>query len=1259
MAEVAEMVGSRFTVLRRLGAGGMGVVYEAYDRERDERVALKTLARCDGDALYRFKREFRALADITHPNLVSLFELIASDRGWFFTMELVAGKPLLAALRAQNTPSVGRRKLVTADDEPPTAQLGTKRRSGVFATDACEPRPSTTEILPHDVVRKTFIQLATALDALHRASRVHRDVKPSNVMVTPDGRVVVLDFGIVGELGHGRVRRGSIVGTPAYMSPEQAEPDAVPSPAGDWYSFGVVLYEALAGRRPFLGSTTQVLTAKRLIEPPSLCDLAPDTPADLVALCHELLAHDPARRPSGAEVRRRIAGSEVELPQEVSVGGGANGGFVGRSAELRRLEQALVDARAGRARAVLVHGTSGMGKTCLVEHVLATVEGDDDVVVLRGRCYERESVPYKALDSLVDALSQWLVEQPDDLVAAMLPADVGILASAFPVLLNVPAIASRRAEIGSSDAALRRRALRALSELLRAIAAQKTLVLFADDVQWGDVDSAGVLADLGAAHHARTLLFATYRRENRDRSAFLDAFFRHAGAAGTSFDEIAIDPLSDEDLRVLTRSILGGRRDVEEVVRHVVDEAGGSTYLALELARHAATHDGPGAHASLHSVIRSRVAQLSPDARRLLETLAVSGAPLPRRVLEEAAGSAARMRSFVELTTRGFAKTVRAQSETLDTQHDSVREAVLLGTEPTAQREIHAALAAALERESAPDVHAVARHWFHAWPSAPAPVVFEACVRAGERAAESYAWDDALLHLERARLVAGDSAIPLDGDFFRRHGLAAARSGRAEVATRSIQSALELVVEPVVRADLRFELAKIHLGQLDIAASGVEANWGLAELGMRAFAPGAWSIVAALLATVVEIVVRRVRPAGEPSKREIGVKANLLLTVGVASYFRMSVLAQVHAMLQLRRAIVPLGHSAELASWYGMFGVYAAAAGLRRVTAWALRSATSVRASVDPTTAARVAQYRGHALNMGGDPVGGTAALAQALVVHGHALENMDYLTAVADLAGAHLLRGRAREGLEWTSRGLERAGIDRGARRLTEGHTYRCYAATLLALLGRVDEGRTHLEEFARSVRDSSGDRWRRAQWLAHSALFFAEVGGHPADFEAIVRDFSALGLAPRRVPFQIRHVFVAQAMVRLAQVDGSPASIRRWKKARSALAGAAAGHPTLRAHFAALDAAWHAYRGDEAASARSLETAARFADETENELVRWDVFRQRALAARRAGDEARYEADRACALAIARAQGWTVREARLTARTDDDPRWFYGGDR
>ena len=220
---------SRFRVIRRLGAGGMGVVYEVHDGTRDEVVALKTLLQTGAADFYRLKREFRSLSDVAHPNLVCLYELFVEDDRCFFTMELVNGVSFIDYVRGANRAPRSDDRLV-------------------------------------DALR----QLIDGVSALHRGGKLHRDVKPSNVLVTPAGRVVILDFGLLTELlpqnaaGAGYV----MAGTPAYMAPEEGT-GATPSEASDWYGVGVTLYRALTGVLPFAGPTLDVLRQKRTSDPPA------------------------------------------------------------------------------------------------------------------------------------------------------------------------------------------------------------------------------------------------------------------------------------------------------------------------------------------------------------------------------------------------------------------------------------------------------------------------------------------------------------------------------------------------------------------------------------------------------------------------------------------------------------------------------------------------------------------------------------------------------------------------------------------------------------------------------------------------------------------------------------------------------------------------------------------------------------------------------------------------------------------------------
>ncbi|HVZ35508.1 MAG TPA: serine/threonine-protein kinase, partial [Polyangiaceae bacterium] len=224
----APLTLGRFTILDRLGSGAMGTVYAAFDPERGANVALKLLTRTDAIGVYRIKREFRSLSRLAHPNLVTLHELFQAHGCWFFSMQLVPG--------------------VRFDDWIRGAE------------------PSQREAR----LRAMTLQLARAVGAIHDAGKLHCDLKPSNVRVTPEGRVVVLDFGLVSEsslAGEGHSSPIEIAGTPGYMAPEQAA-GKPPTTASDWYAVGVMLFEALTGRLPFAGTPSQIIADKQRLDAP-------------------------------------------------------------------------------------------------------------------------------------------------------------------------------------------------------------------------------------------------------------------------------------------------------------------------------------------------------------------------------------------------------------------------------------------------------------------------------------------------------------------------------------------------------------------------------------------------------------------------------------------------------------------------------------------------------------------------------------------------------------------------------------------------------------------------------------------------------------------------------------------------------------------------------------------------------------------------------------------------------------------------------
>ena len=249
--------GARFDVRGVLGRGANGIVYRVHDRDTGREVALKTLVSPDVEQVYHLKGEFRSLAKIAHPNLVQLEELVVTDDACFFTMELVDGTTLSAWASAL------------------PASEKVERLKGVA------------------------LQLAAGIAALHDAGKLHRDIKPTNILVAQDERAVLVDFGLCTELRLVERRRNDLVGTLLYMAPEQAWGKPL-SRAADWYALGAVLYEAVAGRLPFEEEGARLVFAKEKV-PPIPDAISPDA-MPLLDLARALMDPFPDRRPQPAAI---------------------------------------------------------------------------------------------------------------------------------------------------------------------------------------------------------------------------------------------------------------------------------------------------------------------------------------------------------------------------------------------------------------------------------------------------------------------------------------------------------------------------------------------------------------------------------------------------------------------------------------------------------------------------------------------------------------------------------------------------------------------------------------------------------------------------------------------------------------------------------------------------------------------------------------------------------------------------------------------
>ncbi len=496
------------------------------------------------------------------------------------------------------------------------------------------------------------------------------------------------------------------------------------------------------------------------------------------------------------------------------------GALFGRQAELGQLEDALAQLKSGTGVTVLVDGTSGVGKTALVEHFLTTAERPD-VIVLRGRCYEREQVPYQGIDSLIDDICRLLRDLDHVAAVTVLPRHLGALVRLFPVLEAVPAVAERLGQerVGYADEReTRRQAFGALRVLLGRIADRHPLIVHIDDLQWGDADTAGLLRDVLRPPDAPVmLLILAYRSEDQERSPCLSVLSKEPIGAE---NRVHLGPLSSDAAEALVREQLPAKQNTLDV-RRLVTEAGGNPFLLQEVVHFAGLQPADGSSTSLDvpTALRSRVDRLPPAALELLQMVAVAGHPVTEAVAWDAVARrvAAPTRPPPELWDPLIKEhLVRfsgpRETQLVETLHDRIREAVLASITTERARACHECLAIALEQAGGADPEVLAHHHES---SGNLDKALEFTVVAATQATNTLAFDRAVRLLERAVNFVGQKH-PQRLELLEKLGEALGNAGRCKDSAGNYLEAAE-AAEREARIALRRRAADQYFfaGQID------------------------------------------------------------------------------------------------------------------------------------------------------------------------------------------------------------------------------------------------------------------------------------------------------------------------------------------------------------------------------------------------------------------------------------------------------------
>jgi len=666
--ETGDVVGGRYRIEALLGTGGTARVWLAEDAVEGQRVAFKEIEATPStgpdeieESALMFRREFFAMKRLQHPFTLKVYDCgILPSGNRYITMERVEGVDLRARVREQ--------------------------------------------VLDSQEAFDLLMRLAHTLAFIHARLFVHCDIKADNVRMLPDGSIKLMDFGLMHQLGTPTM--GRLWGTAAYIAPEWIGGSAIDGRA-DLYSLGVLGFFSVTGQHPFHAATVQeLLRAHRIAEPPMPSSLVPSVHPELERILLRLLAKDPAARfQSANELVAAIAQVSARVPSEEPLAARASylhlPTVVGRKKEAARLEEALLMAERGDARALLIAAPAGTGKSRLL-HELELYAKLSDVTFAFGQCHAEGLAPLaplrRVLRLLLPVTPAELVERIRGPLAPLLPPEYG---------RDAPPEGAPRPRRAAAEEKLI--VFEALSQWLTELAEVHRFVLCFEDLHWADdatVEHLNVV--IRALHGTRGLVCGTFRSDELTRlSPIYHTIF--AGAA----EVLELSPLSREHLRELVALALPGFEVPEAFIANLHATTLGNVFFATEclralveqgaLRRSAGRWYAGGDLArvplprSIGEAIGMRLSTLSPEHLDFLQRTAPAGRVLDMTLLR-AAAEREDERLFLSLDEAVERQFLQYSGGHYHFTHDTVHKTVYDATPEADRRRHHGRIAEHLER---------------------------------------------------------------------------------------------------------------------------------------------------------------------------------------------------------------------------------------------------------------------------------------------------------------------------------------------------------------------------------------------------------------------------------------------------------------------------------------------------------------------------------------------------------------------------------
>ncbi|GAA1647482.1 protein kinase domain-containing protein [Actinoplanes couchii] len=795
------------SAFQAIGRGGQSVVHRARRADGTD-VAVKILLDPSGRA--RLRREATWMAACRHPGLPEVYDTGETDGQPYLVMEFVDGE-----------------------------HLGDVLRSGPLS-------PARAAEIAADV--------ADALNVMHLTGVVHRDIKPDNIIISPDGAARLVDLGFA--TWSGQQSGEAVAGTLTYAPPEQNGTLQRPVDArSDLYALGIVLFECLTGHPPFQATDAGELLRQHTVAVPKLDR---DLPATLTAVVNRLLAKDPDDRYAGATGLaadlRRIADDPdavFEIAENDEPVHRPEIPMVGRDAEIAELA-ALWGETSDHCRAAVVRGGAGSGRTRLLREFTGRLE-NAGVTVLRGECRPGDA-PLAVLSRIFDT---HLEQSGPELVQAAAGDAAAYLGRLSPALRDI---------FGAGDGGSA--FMMAVTAFMGDLAEQTGgLVLALDNAQWLDVATLQMLRQLTQSSTTPLLIVATLDTEADEASE--GQLPNDAAWAGSEALTLHLRPMDRAALARLLATYTGGYPLTDELLDRLGARANGLPLTALMLARAAIEAgllfprngkvdvDADGFQridipTDLAGLLLERIDGLGDQGRDLLATAAVAGFHFdPEQVARIAGADAELVRASCEAAVgQGL---LERNGDGYGFVHEQVHRALLADLDPDKLRDLHQRAA-----DEATSSYAEARHLLQGHPELDTARTTRVCLAAAHAALEEHAGTDAIGFLEAAEPYL-DADSDTDVAWTEALGMAYAQTGRSEEARQRYAVALEATGDAAVRSRLHRRLAQLNLGNWQLTAAMEETGKGLAALGLSSLGGGVVGLVTGIAYLLAAVLVERTR----------------------------------------------------------------------------------------------------------------------------------------------------------------------------------------------------------------------------------------------------------------------------------------------------------------------------------------------------------------------------------------------------------------